>query len=126
MTVSEVDFDEVFSKFDIQVSVMESIDDAGTAGGLTVELTYATDLFEAATMAEFRDASGPDPVRSAGGSVGCRGRCRAVGRRRAVSGRRGLERDRPSGRRHDAAGVVRGAGVPDPGRDGGRCARASR
>ncbi len=53
VTVSEVDFDEVFSKFDIQVSVMESIDDAGTAGGLTVELTYATDLFEAATMAEF-------------------------------------------------------------------------
>ncbi|MFC9515899.1 non-ribosomal peptide synthase/polyketide synthase [Nocardiaceae bacterium NPDC056970] len=53
VTVSEVDFDEAFSKFDVQISVMESIDDAGVAAGLTVELTYATDLFDASTMTEF-------------------------------------------------------------------------
>ncbi|WP_107982793.1 non-ribosomal peptide synthetase [Rhodococcus sp. OK519] len=55
VTVSEVDFDEVFSKFDIQVSVMESIDDSGAAGGLTVELTYATDLFDASSMRVFAE-----------------------------------------------------------------------
>ncbi|MCL2534854.1 MAG: amino acid adenylation domain-containing protein, partial [Nocardiaceae bacterium] len=55
VTVSEVEFDEVFSKFDVQVSVMEAFDATGGADGLTVELTYATDLFDASSMRVFAD-----------------------------------------------------------------------
>ncbi|CAM2828326.1 non-ribosomal peptide synthetase [Prescottella defluvii] len=55
VTVSEVEFDEVSSKFDIQISVMESIDGSGAAGGLTVELTYATDLFDVSSMRVFAE-----------------------------------------------------------------------
>ncbi|WP_430333762.1 non-ribosomal peptide synthase/polyketide synthase [Rhodococcus sp. ACT016] len=55
VTVSEVEFDDVFSKFDLQVTVMEATDANGTAGGLTIELTYATDLFDESSARVFAD-----------------------------------------------------------------------
>ncbi|WP_233225362.1 non-ribosomal peptide synthase/polyketide synthase [Nocardia sp. MDA0666] len=38
--------------FDLQFTLVESIDDDGRAGGMSVEITYATDLFDASTIAE--------------------------------------------------------------------------
>ncbi|CAM2828224.1 non-ribosomal peptide synthetase [Prescottella defluvii] len=48
--VSEVDFDSVTAKFDLQVTVTES-----DTRALTIDLTYATDLFDADTMRTFGD-----------------------------------------------------------------------
>ncbi|MCA1006191.1 amino acid adenylation domain-containing protein [Rhodococcus hoagii] len=52
LTVSGVDFDAAVAKFDLAVTVAES--DSAT-GGLDVDLTYATDLFDASTMRTFAD-----------------------------------------------------------------------
>ncbi|WP_275792820.1 non-ribosomal peptide synthetase [Prescottella equi] len=52
LTVSGVDFDAAVAKFDLAVTVAES--DAAT-GALDVDLTYATDLFDASTMRLFAD-----------------------------------------------------------------------
>ncbi|WP_245922498.1 non-ribosomal peptide synthase/polyketide synthase [Nocardia nova] len=38
--------------FDLQFTLVESIDDDGRAGGMSVEITYAADLFDASTIAE--------------------------------------------------------------------------
>ncbi|MCL2536547.1 MAG: amino acid adenylation domain-containing protein, partial [Nocardiaceae bacterium] len=49
LEVSEVDFDSATAKFDLQVTVVES------HTGLTIDVTYATDLFDAATVRSFGD-----------------------------------------------------------------------
>ncbi|MFM1724724.1 amino acid adenylation domain-containing protein [Rhodococcus sp. PAM 2766] len=51
LEVSDVEFDSATAKFDLQVTVTETGDDRG----LTIDLTYATDLFDAATMRTFGD-----------------------------------------------------------------------
>ncbi|WP_232512596.1 non-ribosomal peptide synthetase [Rhodococcus pyridinivorans] len=51
LTVSALDVDVALAKFDLQVTVS---DDA-TAEGYLVELTYATDLFDARTMESFAE-----------------------------------------------------------------------
>ncbi|MBF5000480.1 non-ribosomal peptide synthase/polyketide synthase [Nocardia sp. BSTN01] len=38
--------------FDLQFTLVESIDEDGRAGGMSVEITYAADLFDASTIAE--------------------------------------------------------------------------
>ncbi|MGF7119706.1 non-ribosomal peptide synthase/polyketide synthase [Rhodococcus sp. BE178] len=53
LSVSAVEFDEVFSKFDMQVTLSESIEHDGSAAGMAVEITYATDLFDASSMRAF-------------------------------------------------------------------------
>ncbi|MDH6279131.1 non-ribosomal peptide synthetase [Prescottella agglutinans] len=52
LTVTGVDFDAAVAKFDLAVTLAES--DSGT-GGLEVDLTYATDLFDESTMRIFAD-----------------------------------------------------------------------
>ncbi|QKT12788.1 non-ribosomal peptide synthetase [Rhodococcus sp. W8901] len=51
LAVSEVEFDSATAKFDLQVTVLE----AGDESGYSVALTYATDLFDDATMTSFGD-----------------------------------------------------------------------
>ncbi|MFD4181687.1 amino acid adenylation domain-containing protein, partial [Rhodococcus sp. NPDC058514] len=53
LSVSGVDFDAQIAKFDLQVTMTESIDDGGVLSGIAAELTYATDLFDEPTMREF-------------------------------------------------------------------------
>ncbi|REE75822.1 non-ribosomal peptide synthase protein (TIGR01720 family)/amino acid adenylation domain-containing protein [Rhodococcus wratislaviensis] len=43
------------AKFDLQLTVTESVDDAGDPGPLSCVFTYATDLFDDATVAGFAD-----------------------------------------------------------------------
>ncbi|WP_080606171.1 non-ribosomal peptide synthetase [Rhodococcus opacus] len=43
------------AKFDLQLTVTESVDDAGGPGPLSCVFTYATDLFDDATVAGFAD-----------------------------------------------------------------------
>ncbi|MEV5652285.1 non-ribosomal peptide synthase/polyketide synthase [Nocardia sp. NPDC052254] len=44
--------DAVSTEFDLQFTVLESIDADDRAGGMTVDIGYATDLFDAATIRE--------------------------------------------------------------------------
>ncbi|GAB2639992.1 non-ribosomal peptide synthase/polyketide synthase [Prescottella soli] len=53
LSVSAIDVDAAAAKFDLQVTVAESIEESGSAAGLSVELSYATDLFDASTMRVF-------------------------------------------------------------------------
>ncbi|MDX5310670.1 MAG: AMP-binding protein, partial [Rhodococcus sp. (in: high G+C Gram-positive bacteria)] len=55
LRISGVEFDTAIAKFDLQVTVAEQVSDRGAPGGMTVELTYATDLFDAPTMRSFAD-----------------------------------------------------------------------
>ncbi|MCA1006190.1 non-ribosomal peptide synthase/polyketide synthase [Rhodococcus hoagii] len=55
LSVSAVDIDAAAAKFDLQVTVAESVDESGGTAGLSVELTYATDLFDESTMVSFGD-----------------------------------------------------------------------
>ncbi|WP_345349110.1 amino acid adenylation domain-containing protein, partial [Rhodococcus olei] len=73
LTVAAVDFDPGVAKFDLQLTVLESSDPAAAADGMTVLATYATDLFDEATIAEFGRrfvrvlaAATADPTRSVG------------------------------------------------------------
>ncbi|MGQ5695365.1 non-ribosomal peptide synthetase, partial [Rhodococcus erythropolis] len=50
-----VDAGSVSAKFDLSVTVVESFDDAGAAAGMSVSLTYATDLFDESTVASFAE-----------------------------------------------------------------------
>ncbi|MGF7119705.1 amino acid adenylation domain-containing protein [Rhodococcus sp. BE178] len=52
LTVSEVEFDSATAKFDLQVTFAES---TGETPDLTMDLTYATDLFDEATVRAFGD-----------------------------------------------------------------------
>ncbi|MGW0177711.1 amino acid adenylation domain-containing protein, partial [Rhodococcus sp. NPDC003322] len=53
LTVSAVDFDPGVAKFDLQLTVLESSDPTADAEGLTVLVTYATDLFDEPTVSDF-------------------------------------------------------------------------
>ncbi|MGW5450480.1 amino acid adenylation domain-containing protein [Nocardia sp. NPDC003979] len=50
MTVSGVDLSIPFAKFDLQFEMVEDTDRHGVPHGIAVGLTYATDLFDAATV----------------------------------------------------------------------------
>ncbi|WP_242676751.1 non-ribosomal peptide synthase/polyketide synthase [Rhodococcus sp. ABRD24] len=53
LSVSAIDVDVPVAKFDLQITVAEAVDEAGVPAGLAVDLTYATDLFDAPTIAGF-------------------------------------------------------------------------
>ncbi|WP_425303655.1 amino acid adenylation domain-containing protein, partial [Nocardia wallacei] len=53
LTVSGVDAATPPAKFDLQVTLAERIGDSGAAQGISAALTYATDLFDAETVAGF-------------------------------------------------------------------------
>ncbi|MFH5207321.1 amino acid adenylation domain-containing protein, partial [Antrihabitans sp. NCIMB 15449] len=53
LEVAAVDFDVQTAKFDIQVTLAEKLDADGAPAGMAVELAYATDLFDANTIAVF-------------------------------------------------------------------------
>ncbi|MEV4234561.1 non-ribosomal peptide synthase/polyketide synthase [Nocardia sp. NPDC050408] len=51
LVVRPVEFDAAAAKFDLQFTVVESDDAGGRADGMDIEITYATDLFDAGTIA---------------------------------------------------------------------------
>ncbi|WP_433524686.1 non-ribosomal peptide synthase/polyketide synthase [Nocardia pseudovaccinii] len=51
LVVRPVEFDAAAAKFDLQFTVVESDDADGRADGMDIEITYATDLFDADTIA---------------------------------------------------------------------------
>ncbi|MGV9747955.1 non-ribosomal peptide synthase/polyketide synthase [Rhodococcus zopfii] len=55
LSVSGLDFDAQVSKFDLQVTLTESIDEQGSPAGMAAELTYATDLFDEPTIRSFAE-----------------------------------------------------------------------
>ncbi|WP_246872436.1 non-ribosomal peptide synthetase [Rhodococcus sp. DMU1] len=55
LSISGVEFDTAIAKFDLQVTVAEQLSERGAPGGMTVELAYATDLFDASTMRSLAD-----------------------------------------------------------------------
>ncbi|PTR31410.1 amino acid adenylation domain-containing protein [Rhodococcus sp. OK519] len=50
LSVSGVDFDIALAKFDLQVTVSDVVDPDSDRAGLSVEMTYATDLFDPSTV----------------------------------------------------------------------------
>ncbi|MEU1984151.1 amino acid adenylation domain-containing protein [Nocardia sp. NPDC019395] len=55
LTVSGVDFDTEVSQFDLHLIVGDGYDDAGTPQGIAGSITYATALFDRATVQGFAD-----------------------------------------------------------------------
>ncbi|MEN0138514.1 MAG: amino acid adenylation domain-containing protein [Rhodococcus sp. (in: high G+C Gram-positive bacteria)] len=55
VSAAVVEFDTHTAKFDLQLTVSESLDDEGGPGPLSCVFTYATDLFDETTVAEFAD-----------------------------------------------------------------------
>ncbi|WP_067833413.1 non-ribosomal peptide synthetase [Nocardia lijiangensis] len=55
LTVSGVDMAVPLAKFDLQFALAERSDRHGAAQGISAEITYATDLFDAATVRGFAD-----------------------------------------------------------------------
>ncbi len=55
LEVEPLDFDLAVSKFDLQLSVSESFTPEGDPGGMRFDLTYATDLWDEATVAGFAE-----------------------------------------------------------------------
>ncbi|MFC4605729.1 non-ribosomal peptide synthetase, partial [Rhodococcus kronopolitis] len=53
LTVAGVELDEHPAKFDLQVSLVEAIDEDGTPAGMSGGITFATDLFDEATVVAF-------------------------------------------------------------------------
>ncbi|MET8873402.1 non-ribosomal peptide synthase/polyketide synthase [Nocardia sp. NPDC004604] len=53
LAVSALDIDTQTAKFDLQLTLAEAVDAAGAPAGLGATLEYATDLFEAETVASF-------------------------------------------------------------------------
>ncbi|MEW2019627.1 amino acid adenylation domain-containing protein, partial [Rhodococcus sp. NPDC076796] len=53
LRVAALDYEADLAKFDLQVTLWNSIAAEGEPSGLTVALTYAADLFDESTMAEF-------------------------------------------------------------------------
>ncbi|MEV4126453.1 non-ribosomal peptide synthase/polyketide synthase [Nocardia sp. NPDC049707] len=51
LVLRPVEFDAAAAKFDLQFTVAESDDADGRADGMDIEITYATDLFDAGTIA---------------------------------------------------------------------------
>ncbi|WP_040813349.1 non-ribosomal peptide synthetase, partial [Nocardia concava] len=52
LTVAGADLEIPFAKFDLQLTLQESHDEQGDATGMAAEFSYATDLFDPATVAE--------------------------------------------------------------------------
>ncbi|WP_083893226.1 non-ribosomal peptide synthetase [Nocardia veterana] len=52
LRVAPEQLDAAAAEFDLQFTLVETIDADGRAGGMAVEITYATDLFDAGTIAE--------------------------------------------------------------------------
>nr|WP_272818734.1 non-ribosomal peptide synthetase [Prescottella equi] len=50
ITASGVDFDIALAKFDLQVTVSDAVDADSDRAGLSIGMTYATDLFDAPTV----------------------------------------------------------------------------
>ncbi|MBF6341902.1 hypothetical protein IU450_39405, partial [Nocardia abscessus] len=50
LSVSAVDSAVPLAKFDLQVAVAENVDRHGGSGGMSVAFTYATELFDPATV----------------------------------------------------------------------------
>lgn len=107
LSVDSVALDAEIAKFDLQLTVTESIGLDGRGQGMAAELTYATDLFDAETVRGFADRF----VRMltavvADSSV-------AVGDIDLLD-----DGHRTRGpRRHHSGGPVRPTGRPDPGRN---------
>ncbi|APE33201.1 non-ribosomal peptide synthetase [Nocardia mangyaensis] len=55
LSVGGVDLDIPFAKFDLQFEMVEDTDRSGDPHGIAVGITYATDLFDEATVAGFAD-----------------------------------------------------------------------
>ncbi|REK80096.1 amino acid adenylation domain-containing protein, partial [Rhodococcus erythropolis] len=58
LTLSAVDSEMALSKFDLDVTLSESIDDLGNPAGILTQFTYATDLFDESTVAGFAERFG--------------------------------------------------------------------
>ncbi|WP_256980998.1 MULTISPECIES: non-ribosomal peptide synthase/polyketide synthase [unclassified Rhodococcus (in: high G+C Gram-positive bacteria)] len=55
LSVSGVDFETLVALFDLQFTFVESIGPSGAPQGMTVDVTYATDLFDEATVVTLGD-----------------------------------------------------------------------
>ncbi|MFC7451424.1 amino acid adenylation domain-containing protein, partial [Rhodococcus daqingensis] len=55
LNIRALDYDEQVAKFDLQLNMTESIDEHGGLTGMSVLMTYATDLFDGSTVAGFGD-----------------------------------------------------------------------
>ncbi|WP_067470178.1 non-ribosomal peptide synthetase [Nocardia amamiensis] len=55
LSVSAVDLAVPLAKFDLQLALVENIDRHGAAQGMSAAFTYATDLFDEATVQDFAD-----------------------------------------------------------------------
>ncbi|OZC99400.1 hypothetical protein CH275_22590 [Rhodococcus sp. 06-235-1A] len=55
LDVGAVDFDAALAKFDLQLTISDEVDADPNSAGWTVDLTYATDIFDRVTVAGFRD-----------------------------------------------------------------------
>ncbi|KIM14283.1 hypothetical protein QV65_33315, partial [Rhodococcus erythropolis] len=53
LSVSGVDFDAAVAKFDLELSISESIGDRGELQGMAATFTYATDVFDEGTVVGF-------------------------------------------------------------------------
>ncbi|MCX4093177.1 non-ribosomal peptide synthetase [Nocardia sp. alder85J] len=58
LAVSAVDLAVPLAKFDLQLALAERTDERGGARGLAAAFTYATDLFDGATVADFAERFG--------------------------------------------------------------------
>nr|WP_245673041.1 non-ribosomal peptide synthetase [Nocardia lijiangensis] len=58
LTVSGVDMAVPLAKFDLQLALAEQLDANGAPAGISAEITYATDLFDPATIRGFADRFG--------------------------------------------------------------------
>ncbi|MGV9668918.1 amino acid adenylation domain-containing protein, partial [Nocardia niigatensis] len=53
LTVSGTDLEVPFAKFDLQLTVQETVDERGDGTGMAAEFSYALDLFDEPTVASF-------------------------------------------------------------------------
>ncbi|SDE33822.1 amino acid adenylation domain-containing protein, partial [Rhodococcus tukisamuensis] len=55
LTAEVVDVESVVAKFDLQLTLAEGYDDTGSAAGLSAEFTFASDVFDRATVEGFAE-----------------------------------------------------------------------
>ncbi|WP_024800501.1 non-ribosomal peptide synthetase [Nocardia sp. BMG51109] len=55
LAVSGVDLEVPLAKFDLQLGMAETVDERGVSQGMSAAFTYATDLFDEATVQDFID-----------------------------------------------------------------------
>ncbi|WP_280440189.1 non-ribosomal peptide synthetase, partial [Nocardia cyriacigeorgica] len=53
LSVNGIDYDARLAKFDLQLTLSETQDELGEAAGMSAEFSYALDLFDESTVAEF-------------------------------------------------------------------------